>query len=130
MPLAVEVTPGQQHESTCFETVLRAVRIGRRWYRPATVAGDKGYSMPRIRDWLHRHALRAVIPQKANERPLPGPLDQQTYRRRSVIEPCVGWLKECRRVATRFEKYAVNFASMVKLAIIERYLQNELPDTA
>ena len=49
--------------------------------------------------------------------------DKDTYRRRSVIECCVGWLKECRAVGTRFEKTAVNFLAMVKLAIIQRYLR-------
>ncbi len=45
------------------------------------------------------------------------------YRGRNVIERCVGWLKECRSLATRFEKLAVHFLGMVQLAIIERYLR-------
>lgn len=40
-----------------------------------------------------------------------------------AIERCVGWLKECRSVATRFEKKAVNYLQMVKLVFIERYLR-------
>jgi transposase len=34
----------------------------------------------------------------------------------------IGWLKECRRVCTRYEKLAVNFLAMIQLAIIQRYL--------
>ncbi len=49
--------------------------------------------------------------------------DKKTYRRRSMIECCVGWLKECRAIATRFEKLAVNFLAMLKLALIQRYLR-------
>ena len=45
------------------------------------------------------------------------------YRRRSVVEQCIGWLKECRRVCTRYEKLARNFLAMLKLAIIQRYLK-------
>jgi transposase len=45
------------------------------------------------------------------------------YRRRSTIEQCVGWLKECRAVATRYEKLALNDLGLVKLAFIERYLR-------
>lgn len=56
--------------------------------------------------------------------------DRTDYRRRHVIECCVGWLKECRRVATRFEKLAINFLAMVKLAIIQRYLKSEFSDSA
>ncbi len=45
------------------------------------------------------------------------------YRRRSTIEQCIGWLKECRAVATRYEKLALNYLGLVKLALIERYLR-------
>jgi len=39
----------------------------------------------------------------------------------------IGWLKECRRVATRFEKLARNYLSMVKLSMIGRYLRTFAP---
>ena len=35
----------------------------------------------------------------------------------------IGWLKECRAVATRYEKLALNYLGLVKLAMIERYLR-------
>jgi transposase len=35
----------------------------------------------------------------------------------------VGYLKECRRVATRFEKLALSYLAMVKLAMIDRCLR-------
>ena len=35
----------------------------------------------------------------------------------------IGWLKECRRVFSRFEKTTINFAGMIKIAFIERYLK-------
>jgi hypothetical protein len=35
----------------------------------------------------------------------------------------VGWLKEHRRLAARFEKLAINFLGMVKLALIQRCLR-------
>jgi transposase len=49
--------------------------------------------------------------------------DREAYKRRAVVEPCVGWLKECRAVATRFDKLAVNYLATVKLAMIQRYLR-------
>jgi transposase len=39
-------------------------------------------------------------------------------------------MKECRRIATRFEKLAVNFLGMIKLAMMARYLRIQLSDTA
>jgi len=124
IPLAVHVTAGQVNDCTEFETVVNRVRIGRR-QRPAAMAGDKGYSTQRIRRWLRRHSIRAVIPRRVDQHPDDGRVrfDRQAYRRRSTIEQCNGWLKECRRIATRFEKLAVNFLAMIHLAFIERYFR-------
>jgi len=121
------VTAGQRHECTQAEVVLDGIaipqRVGRPRKRPRRVAGDKGYSYPRVRDWLRAHGIRPVIPYRSNQQPGRSVFDKDTYRRRSVIEQCVGWLKECRRIGTRFEKLAVNFLAMLKLAIIERSLK-------
>ena len=66
-----------------------------------------------------------VIPSKENEdrdaRPVE--FDKAAYRRRSIVECLIGWLKESRRIVTSFEKTAINFAGMVKLAFIHRYLR-------
>lgn len=92
---------------------------------PLDVAGDKGYSYPRIRAWLERRTIDAVIPQRRDQVDRDGDLglDQKTYRKRSVIECCVGWIKECRRIGTRFDKLALNVMAFVKLAFIQRYLR-------
>jgi hypothetical protein len=66
-----------------------------------------------------------VIPHKDNEHARHDPataFDKETYRQRHVVEQCVGWLKEYRRIGTRFEKLAVNFHGMLQLAMIRRYL--------
>jgi transposase len=49
--------------------------------------------------------------------------DTDAYRRRSAIECCVGWRKECRAVATRCDKLAVNDVATLPLAMIQRYLR-------
>jgi len=91
------------------------------------VAGDKAYSVRRIRQWLRRKKIEAVIPQRTDQRRChrgrPLKFDREAYRARNVIERCVGWLKECRRLVTRFEKLALNFLAMVKLAFIQRYFR-------
>ena len=46
--------------------------------------------------------------------------DKKKYRRRNVIERCIGWLKWCRRVATRYEKFAESYLTKIKLAMIQR----------
>lgn len=120
VPLGALVTAGQSHESVSFEALMDTVNIrGRR--RPGAVAGDKGYSYPRVRAWCRRRGIEAVIPTRSDqprER-----LDRRKYRARNVVERCIGWLKESRRVATRYEKLAGHYLAMVKLAMIQRCLR-------
>jgi hypothetical protein len=134
-PLTIEVTAGQVHESTMAETVIGealALRIGRRRkrcrrrHKPKKVAADKDYSVQRTRDWLCERLIEPVIPHKDNEKARHDPkvkFDRDAYKGRSVVEQCVGWLKENRRIGTRFEKLAVNFHGMLQLAMIKRYLR-------
>lgn len=136
VPLVVEVTAGQRHESTCFETVVEAVRIaqprGRPRSRPRRLAGDKGYSYPRIRRWLRQHRIEAVIPQRSDQRRQhrgrPLKFDREAYRQRNVVERCIGWMKENRRVAIRYEKLAINYLGMLKLAMIQRGMASAFPN--
>jgi transposase len=92
---------------------------------PLKLAGDKGYRADWIDDYLLDLGVIPVIPSKANEdrdaRPVA--FDKAAYRRRTIVECLIGWLKESRRIVTRFEKTATNFAGMVKLAFIHRYFR-------
>lgn len=92
---------------------------------PEALAGDLAYRAERIDNWLLDRDILPVVPQKgakANDDDHPG-FDRELYRRRNIIERLIGWLKECRRVFSRFEKTAINYAGMLKLAIIQRYLR-------
>lgn len=120
VPLGAMVTAGQSHESASFEALLDTVIIRRR-RRPDAVAGDKGYSYPRIRAWLARRGIEAVIPTRSDQRR--ERLNRKKYRGRNVVERCIGWLKESRRVATRYEKLAQHYLAIVKLAMIQRCLR-------
>jgi len=121
VPLAIEVSAGQCHECRHVEPVMNAVRIGRR-RRPRRLAGDKAYSYGPVRRWLRRHRVKAVIPTKSNQ-PRRAKFDRRAYRRRNVVERCVNWMKENRRLGTRYEKLAVNFEAMAKYAMIRRYFR-------
>jgi len=115
---------------------LVAVRCpsGQQRRRPDALAGDKGYSYPRVRQWLRAHGIRSVIPlredQRAKQYRTDLAFDREAYKDRNVVERCVGWLKECRRILTRFEKLAVNYLAMIKIAMIERLLRIGLSDRA
>jgi transposase len=119
-PLAVAVSPGQEHETQRFEAIMEEATS---WpEQPEKLAGDKGYSADWIRAWLKDHGIKAVIPYKRNEKGHRKRFDKAAYRQRNIIERCVNSLKWFRRVATRYEKLAIHYLGMVTLAIIYRLL--------
>jgi len=127
-PLHFHLTPGQDHEAPAliplWEGADAAITDGRgqpvAW--PAALAGDKGYRARWIDDTLIDLAIRPVIPSKINEdrETRPVPFDREAYRDRNIVERLIGWLKESRRILTRLEKTALNYAGMIKLAFIHR----------
>lgn len=112
-------------------------RRGRPRNRPQEVVADKGYDASYLRRYLAKRGIKAMIPEKklrkGTRRRKKGPrprFDKNTYKERASVEQSIGWLKEYRRIATRYEKLAVNFLAMVKLAFIRRYFKSHLSDTA
>jgi len=138
LPLNAVLSAGQAHESQYVEPLLDGVVIprrgpGRRRRRPRRGAGDKGYSYPRVRAAFRRRHIGAVIAERDDQRARrahrPGrkpQFDKAAYRQRHVIENCIGWLKEARGLATRYEKLAAHYLALVKLAIIRRLLKRLL----
>jgi transposase len=129
--LSALLLAGQAPESPQFEALLESSAVkrasGRTRRRPRRVGADRAYHAQRIRHWLRAHGIGAVIParrsRKKPESGRPVSSDRARYGERTVIERCISWLKECRSVATRYEKLAVHYLGMVHLAIIERYLK-------
>jgi transposase len=46
--------------------------------------------------------------------------DNAVYAKRNVIERLIGWLRECRWLATRYETYARCYLFVIKLDTILR----------
>jgi len=92
---------------------------------PVAISGDKGYRAEWIDTYLLNLGITPVIPSKANEDHNARQInfDRELYRQRNIIERAIGWLKEFRRVFSRYEKTAQNFGGMVRLAFIQRYMR-------
>jgi transposase len=127
--LQFELTAGQAHESTVAVELIENTTVprtkGKGRIQPEAVAGDKAYRAAYIVNWLTARDIQPVIPEKgarANDESNPA-FDRELYRRRNIIERLIGWRKESRRVFSRFEKRAVNFGGMIKMAFIHHYLR-------
>ena len=68
--MGIHVTPGQRHDSKAFEPTLQRVYLRRRRGRrrwPRQLAGDKGYSYPRIWRWISQRRIGRVIPTRKDQ---------------------------------------------------------------
>lgn len=92
---------------------------------PVQLTGDKGYRAEWIDQYLLELGIQPVIPSKDNEdrdaRAVD--FDSEAYRSRNIVERLFGWLKESRRIFSRFEKTAKNYGGMLKVAFVRRYLR-------
>ena len=85
--------------------------------QPHRLLTDQAYSSRAIRRYAHRRNIRLTIPHKRNESRT-GPFHRTSYRRRNRIERAFNRFKECRRLATRYEKRAQNYRAMWVVATI------------
>ena len=125
-PIVVLLTPGQSHEATQAEQLLaqgqvKATHLGRPRRRPKRIVADKGYGSRNFRQFLRRRGIRSTLPRKSNERRR-GKFDKSIYRQRNIVERFFNRLKQCRRIATRYEKRAVNYLAMITIACILMWL--------
>jgi transposase len=126
--LNIELSPGQTHETQLFEELWNTTEVSdqrlQEFVQPYAMAGDKAYRSAAIIAQLESEEVQPVIPEKgekANDVDNPD-FDRKMYRRRNIVERLIGWLKESRRVFSRFEKTAVNYVAMIHVACIRFYL--------
>ena len=82
--------------------------------KPKALLADKGYDGDLVRENLLIQGILPIIPPKSNRRE-PIPCDFRRYRDRNRIERMFGHLKQFRRVATRYDKNALSFASFLNI---------------
>ena len=89
---------------------------------PDALLGDKAYDSNPIRADLRDRSIKAVIPPRAN-RTEDIRYNKKLYRLRNLIERLVNKLKQYRRIATRYEKTARSYLSMVMLGAIQLWIK-------
>ncbi len=77
--------------------------------------GDKGYDSNAIRRQVEERGAMPNIPPKINRR-WKSCFSPFLYRDRNAIERMFGRLKDFRRIATRYDRLAINYLAAVCLA--------------
>ncbi|MCV6705015.1 transposase, partial [Neisseria meningitidis] len=74
------------------------------------------YDSQEIRDKAIEHGMKAIIPKRKNAKKPNPDFDSYLYKLRHLVENAFARLKQFRSIATRYEKLARNFKSMLYLA--------------
>ena len=132
VPLHFTLSGGQASDISHAQPLLDGVQISTGWGRPRKrcrkLVADKGYDAESLRKYCDRYRMQPIIPYRVMKRKpkpgLPRLFDKPKYRERNVIERLFGWLKEHRRLATRYCTLATSYTAMVTLACCRRYLRH------
>lgn len=114
--MAFLLTGGQTADCRAAEPLLASLPAG------VLVHADKGYDTDRVRRLIEDGGGVPNIPPKTT-RCWKNCFSPYLYRKRNAIERMFGRLKDFRRIATRYDKLAVNYLAFVKLASIRLWLR-------
>ncbi|MFC5066572.1 IS5 family transposase [Flaviflagellibacter deserti] len=115
LPVGLGLTPGGAHDNRLCSLLLTGLHQG------TMLLADRGYDADWIRELASQKGAWANIPPKRNRKE-PICFSPYLYRARNLVERFFK-IKQCRRIATRYDKLAANYLASVKLASIQLWLR-------
>ena len=109
--IAFEITPGQLGDVRVAGSLLAPMPAAR------LCIADTAYDSNGLRQFLSERGTRPVIPNNPTRKRF-HPFDAGIYKQRNLIERMFCRLKDWRRIATRYDKLAANFAAALAIATI------------
>ena len=116
LPVKLALTAGEAHDNRLAGKLLSRLKSG------TMLLADRGYDADWIRTLAAERGFWANIPPKCN-RNEPICFSPYLYRARNLIERFFNKIKQCRRIATRYDKLAANYLAFVQLASIRLWLR-------
>jgi transposase len=116
LPVRLALSPGEAHDVRLAGKLLSRLRFG------SMLLADRGYDADWIRELAIKKGAWANIPPKSN-RSNPICFSPYLYRSRNQVERFFNRIKQCRRVATRYDRLAANYLAFVQLASIRLWLR-------
>jgi len=116
LPLAVTIAPGNRHDCTLVEETLDVAFVDE---LPEKLIADKGFDSRPLQERLRAERdIELVAPTRGGIRASRRKQDGRSlrrYRRRWKVERLFAWLKQFRRISTRWDRSAQNFLGFVLL---------------
>lgn len=120
------LTGGERHETVAFPQLVQGGKVkpqgrGRPKHRSRYLLGDKAYTSQEVRQRLRHSGTTPIIPKRSNEK-RHGRFNQGLDQEPNRIKRLINRLKQYRRIATRYEKYAVNYQDTLMSGAIRLWL--------
>lgn len=109
----MQVSPGQDGDGPHGRDLLEQFERGEIEH----VLGDAAYDGDETREVIKKLKAKACIKPSKNRKTRKR-YDKQRYRNRNQVERFFNRIKQCRRVATRYEKTVENFSGFIWLAAL------------
>lgn len=109
-PVRLVLTAGQKSDIGQAPQLIAGIRA-------ENVVADKGYDSDDFVETIEATGAVAVIPPRRG-RKTPRTYDRTLYKERNIVERFLNRIKNCRRVATRYDKTARNFQAFVTVACL------------
>jgi transposase len=116
LPVRLALTAGEAHDNRLVLTLLSSLKSG------AMLLADRGYDANWIRTLANQKGAWANIPPKKNRKESLC-FSPHLYRARNLVERFFNKIKQCRRIATRYDKLAANYLAFIQLASIRLWLR-------
>lgn len=119
-PVEFCLSPGNINDCTMAVEIIGELKTTN------CVVADKGYDSHAVRELINMHGATPVIPRKINSTIGNTDMNWNLYKLRHTVENTFARLKHFRAIATRFDKLARNYKSMVALACSFMWLHNPI----
>ena len=114
-PVRFILTAGQVHDIRQAKDLISGISFD-------NLLADMGYDSDAFRSEIAEVDAQAVIPS-SRSRSKAIPYDKHLYGERNLVERFINKIKHFRRIATRYEKTALSFASMIFLVAAMMWLR-------
>ena len=114
LPLAITIASASPHETTLVDQTLNASFLAE---TPERLIGDAAYDSDGLDQRLADRGIEMIAPHRSNRVNLTQDgRALRRYKRRWKVERLFAWLQNYRRLVTRYERRAANFAGFLHLA--------------
>lgn len=120
-PVRLLLGPGQENDIVRGPELIAGLSAGH-------VIADRGYDSREFVAAIRASGAEPVVPPRTCQSDR-RPVDWRLYRERNLAERFFSRLKQCRRVATRYEKTARNYLAFAQLAATRLLLRANVNTT-